>query len=213
MTMQRIGCKDGDGTVLGNLGALYNSLGEYAKARQFYEKALTISRDTRDQKGEMTMNINLGSLHLSQNEFQKALSCFEKALRISEQVRDLHGKSISYCHIAAVYMVQLDIPKALSHLSAGIKILEEMQLSVRESEYFKMGFADKNAVPYRPMIALLVVKLKCVNMALSILELAHARSLAELMATQYFSQQLPRFDSNRWNDFANVVQTKSCTCL
>ncbi|XP_078370427.1 uncharacterized protein LOC144654214 isoform X1 [Oculina patagonica] len=207
-----IGSKDGEGTALGNLGTLHASLGEYAEARKCYEQALEIARQTADKKGEMTMNNNLGSLYLSQNELQKALDFFKTALEICEQMGDVHGKSMSYCNIAMVYVVCQDTPKALSHLSASIKSLEDMRESVGESEYYKIGFADKNAAPYRLMITVLL-KLKCVNAALSISELARARSLAELIATRYSCKDLPGFDPNRWIDFANVIKNKSCTCL
>ncbi|XP_078370322.1 uncharacterized protein LOC144654085 [Oculina patagonica] len=210
--IKKIGCRDKEGAALGNLAALYCSQGEYATARTFYEEALAISRETRDKKAEMAWNNNLGSLYLSQNEFQRALECFQRALQICEQMGDIHGKSMSYGNIAGVYMVCQDTPKALSYLSMSIKCLEGMRGSIGESEHFKMGFADKNAAPYRLMVTVLLA-LGCVDKALSISELARARSLTELMETQYSCQHLPGFHPNRWIDFANVIQRRSCTCL
>ena len=210
---KQIGSKDIEGTALGNLGNLYTSLGEYAKAREWFEQALEIARQTVDKKSEMTNNHNLGSLHMYLSEFQKALEYFQRALRICEEMGDVHGKSRSYCHIAGVYMVRQNTSKALKYLSASIKSLEQMRVSIGESEFYKMGFAEKNVAPYRLMITLLL-KLECVDMALSVSELARARSLAELMTTQYSCQQsTPNFDPNRWINFANVIQNKSCTCL
>ena len=209
---KKIGSKDAEGTVLGNLGCLHTSLGDYTEARNCYEQAFKISRETIDKSSEMTMNSNLGMLHLSQSESQKALECFKKALQICKQMGDVHGKSKSYCHIALVYLVRQDLPQVLSYLSASIQSLEEMRESVGESEHYKIGFADENTAPYRLMVTVLL-KLGCNDMALTVSELARARSLADLMATQYSSQPLPSFDPNRWNDFANVIQKKSCTCL
>ena len=209
---KRIGSKDIEGTALGNLGIVHASLGEYANARKCYEQALEIARETVDKSGEMTMNNNLGSLYLSQNEFRKALECFNRALRICEEMGDVHMKSISYSNIAGVYMVCQDTPKALRYLSASITSLEEIRASIGESEYYKIGFADVNATPYRLMIAVLLT-LRCVNQALSMSELARARSLAELMAAQYSCQPMTGFDPNRWIDFVYVIRNKSCTCL
>ena len=207
-----IGSKDGEGTVLGNLGAVQISLGENTKARKCFEQALEISRETVDKKGEMTMYQNLGMLHLSNNEFQKALSCFKSAHQICDQMGDLRAKSINYCSIAVVYFLYQDIPKALSYLSNSINCLEEMRILVGENEYYKVGFADENTGPYRLMVSVLL-KLECVPMALTISELARARSLAEVMAQQYSSHDLPGFNPNRWIDFGNVIQKKSCTGL
>ena len=210
---KRIRDKDGEGIALGNLGALYHSVGECAKGRKCYEQALAIARQSFDKDGEMTMLTNLGSMHLSQNELQKALECFKRALRLCEEMGDVRGKSMSYCNIAMVYMIRQDTPKALSYLSAGIKGLEDMRKSVGESEYYRIGFADNNVAPYRLMITFLLA-LKCGDKALSVSELARARSLAELMTTQYSCHHsMPGFDPNRWIDFTNVIQKNSCTCL
>ena len=209
---KQIGSKDSEGIVLNNLGRLHHSLGEHAKARECYERSLALSIETRDQKQEMTTNSNLGSLHLFDNEFQKSSAYYERALQISEQMGDLQGKMMSYCNLAGVHLVSgQDMPKTLNYLSASIKSLEEMRLLVGESEYYKMGLADENGAPYRLMVSVLLL-LECVEMALNISELSRARSLAESMATQY-SVELPGFNPDRWIDFGNVIQTKSCTGL
>ena len=210
---RQIGSKDEEGIVLSNLGGLHHSLGEHAKARECYEMSLALSIETRDQKQELKTSNNLGFLHFSDNEFQKASEYFQRALQISEQMEDVKGKSTVYCNLAAVYMVSgQDMPKTLKYLSAGIKFKEEMRVLVGENEYYKIGFADANAAPYRIMVSVLL-NLKCIEIALNVSELARARSLAESMATQYSVKQLPGFNPNRWIEFGNVIQTKSCTGL
>ena len=211
-TMKQIGNRVGEGTALANLGELYSSLGEYCKAIEYYEEALAISRETNDEEGEMTTNNNLGSLYLLQKEFEKASDCFTKALSICKKMRDLRGESISYCNIATLCFVRNDIPKAFWFLSASIKTLEKMLVSLGESEYDKIGFADQHSDPYRLMVVVLL-KLGSIDQALSVSELGRARSLAERMETQYSTQPLPGFDPHQWIDHKNVVQTKSCTCL
>ena len=201
------------GAALFNLGNVQTSLGEYAKARTFYELAsVEISRETLSKDEEMAMNHNLGMMYLSQNEFQEALSCYKRALEICEQTGDVRAKSMNYCNIAVVYLLYQDIPNARSYLSKSIKCLEEMRLLVGESEYYKIGLADENATPYRLMV-LVLMQMQCIEMALNISELARARSLAEAMATQYSVEHLPGFNPNRWIQFGNVIQRKSCTGL
>ena len=209
---KHIGSKYAEGTALGNLGAVQASLGENTKARKCFQQAFEISKETIDKEGEMVMNQNLGTLHLSHNEFQDALRCFKRALEICEQMGDVRAKSVNYCYIAIVYFLYQDIPKALSYLSKSIKCLEKMRISVGEDEYYKIGFADENTGPYRLMVSVLLV-LECVSMALNISELARARSLADMMAQQYSSHDLPEFNPNGWINFENVIQRKSCTGL
>ena len=210
---KRIGSKALEGAALETLGTVHTYLGEYGKAKKCYVQALEIARATADKGSEMTTNNNLGMLHSYQNELTKAIECFKRAVRICEEIGDVHQKSVSYCNIAGAYMVSLDIPKARSYLLASIKSLEEIRESIGESEYYKIGFADENAVPYRLMVTVFLT-LGCVNQALSMSELARARSLAELMATKYSCQHsMTGFDPNRWIEFANVIRNRSCTCL
>ena len=210
---KQIGSKDNEGTVLNNLGQLHRSLGEHAEARDCYERSLALSIETGDQKQEVTTNSNLGSLYFFDNKFQKASRYFKRALRISEQIGDVQGKMNSYCHLAVIYMVSgQDLPETVKYLSACIKSLEEMRLLVGESEYYKIALADENAAPYR-LIVTVVLKLGHTEMALSISELARARSLAESLAIQYSVEHLPGFNPNRWIEFGNVIQRKSCTGL
>ena len=207
-----IGNKGAEGTSLGNLGALHHSLGKHAEARKYNEMSLALSKTIPDKELEMTTNINLGYLHLSDNEFQKSSEYFESALRISEQMGDVQAKTKIYSNLAAVYMVSGQYIPALKYFSASIKSLEEMRVLVGESEYYKIGIADVNAVPYRLMVAVLL-KLECIEMALNISELSRARSLAESMATQYSIENLPGFNPNRWIEFGNVIQMTFCTGL
>ena len=210
---KQIGSKDGEGTALNNLGHLHYLLDKHAEARKCYERALALSIETLHQELEMTTNSNLGSLHLSNNELQKASEYFERALRISEQTGHVQGKISSYSYLAVVYMVSgQNMPQALKYLSASIKSLEEMRVLVGKSGYYKIGLADENAASYRLMVSVLL-KLKCIEIALNISELGRARSLAETMATQYSVEQLPGFNPNRWIEFGNVIQRRSCTGL
>ena len=62
-------------------------------------------------------------------------------------------------------------------------------------------------------MVLVLLLLECVPIALTISELARARALAEVMAQQYSSHDLPGFNPNRYIDFGNVIQRKSCTGL
>lgn len=48
-----------EGTALHNLGSVYESLGEYQKALEFYEQSLAISRELSAREGE---GITLGQM-------------------------------------------------------------------------------------------------------------------------------------------------------
>ena len=56
----------------GNLGNVFDSLGEYKRAKEYQEKALAIARETGDRQGEGTTYGTLGTVMHSLGEYQKA---------------------------------------------------------------------------------------------------------------------------------------------
>jgi tetratricopeptide (TPR) repeat protein len=52
--LEAIGDKTSIGRLLNNMGAIHESLGQYAKALESYERALKIAREGGDRAGENT---------------------------------------------------------------------------------------------------------------------------------------------------------------
>ena len=48
---------------------MFDSLGEYQKAKEYHEKALAVAIETGDRRGEGTTNRNLGNLFHSLGEY------------------------------------------------------------------------------------------------------------------------------------------------
>nr|XP_058964581.1 tetratricopeptide repeat protein 28-like [Pocillopora verrucosa] len=103
-----LGVVPGEGTSNGNLGVVFNSLGEYQKAKEYHEKALAIAIETGDKRGkgaiygnlgalfhcrgEGRSNGNLGVVFNSLGEYQKAKEYHEKALAIAIEIGDKQGE-------------------------------------------------------------------------------------------------------------------------
>ena len=86
----------------GNLGNVFNSLGEYAMAKEYYEKALAISTEIGDRAGEGRCYGNLGNVFHSLGEYVKAKEYYEKALAISTEIGDRaeeiwYGGAVLHC--------------------------------------------------------------------------------------------------------------------
>jgi tetratricopeptide (TPR) repeat protein len=77
-----MGDRRGEAASLDNLGLLYQSLGEYERARDYHEKSLAIEQEVGDRRGEAASLDNLGTLYLSMGDPQKALSHFKRAYDI-----------------------------------------------------------------------------------------------------------------------------------
>ena len=136
---------------------------------------------------------------------KQALSCYE-------MMEDLRGISICCCNIACIYFLTLDLKNVRLYLERSIKALEETQKSIGESENYKIGFADKHDGPYQVMVITLI-KLKNFDLALSVVELVRARSLAELMVERYSAPPLPNLDSSQLAYLHHTARDKNKSCL
>ena len=70
---------------------MYESVGEYDKARQHLEKSLAINKEIGDRYGEATCYLNLGAVYLSVGEKDKGNEHLEIALTINRKSGDKPG--------------------------------------------------------------------------------------------------------------------------
>ena len=68
----RICDKHGQASCYINLGNVFLSVGEYAKAEEYYQKALPINTKIGDKHGQASCYINLASVFRSVREYAKA---------------------------------------------------------------------------------------------------------------------------------------------
>ena len=105
------------GRLFNEIGLVYFQQGEYAKALEWYQKALEICEKVLGLKHPDTATTynNIAGVYSSQGDDEKALEWYQKALEIREKVLGLehpHTAS-SYNNIANVYFSQGDYVKAL----------------------------------------------------------------------------------------------------
>ena len=72
-----------EGTMLGNLGVAYQSLGRPDKAAPYFEQAVALSRQNADKQGESMALANLGATYVALGRHEKAMPLLEQALQVS----------------------------------------------------------------------------------------------------------------------------------
>ena len=72
------GDREGQVTDYGNLGAVFQSLGEYDKAIEHLQKALVIRTEISDREGDATDYGNLGTVFLSLSSSTTRLQSISK---------------------------------------------------------------------------------------------------------------------------------------
>jgi tetratricopeptide (TPR) repeat protein len=115
-----------EGTLLNNIGGIYDSLGQREKALDFYNRALPIWEEVGDRAGlAITLN-NIGPVYDSLGQREKALDFYNRALPIWEEVGDRAGLAITLNNIGLVYDSLGQQEKALDFFNRALPIREEV---------------------------------------------------------------------------------------
>ena len=104
----------------------FYSLGEYVKAKEYYEKALAISTEIGDRRGEGTWYGNLGNVFDSLGEYVKAKEYYEKALAISTEIGDREGEGRRYGNLGNVFHSLGEYVKAKEYYEKALAISTEI---------------------------------------------------------------------------------------
>ena len=78
---------------------MFQSLGEYIKAKEYHEKAPAIIRQIRHSELEEARYGNLGNVFFYRGEYVKAKEYYEKALAISMEIEDREGEATCYANL------------------------------------------------------------------------------------------------------------------
>ena len=127
-----------------NIAGVYKHQGDYAKALEYYGKALKIKKSvlgSEDPSMATTYN-NIAGVFKKQRDYVKALKYYGKALEIKEKVLDSEDPSLAtaYNNIAGVYKNEGDYDRALKYYEKALEIKEK----VLDSEDPSLAIAYNN---------------------------------------------------------------------
>jgi len=113
--------KDVIGFALVRLGTINKDEGNYDKAREYYEQALTHLRAINHAL-YLSYALNQMGLFLNvQQQYEEALAHFQEALAISKNIKDDRHIAICLYYIAEVYLKKGDDDTALSYYQESFK--------------------------------------------------------------------------------------------
>ena len=126
MITKEIGDRPGEAFCYGNLGTVYRSLGEYAEAKEYLEKALVITKEISDKPGEAFCYGNLGTVYDSLGEYAEAKEYNEKALVITKEIGDKPGEAFCYVNLGTMYKSLGEYGKAETYQKNALVIRKEI---------------------------------------------------------------------------------------
>lgn len=108
----------------GSIGVVCSEQNNYAKALEYYFKALKIYRETKQENIVLRLYNNIGIVYKTQEEYGKALEYFNKALVIQKKIGD-NTSAITITNIGNIHLAQGNSEKAFQSYNEALEIFKK----------------------------------------------------------------------------------------
>jgi two-component sensor histidine kinase len=113
--------------ILENMGGVYVSQGDYARALAHYHRSLELSEELDDPLGIASNLNNIGRIYVDQGAYAQALPHFERSLDIFEASGYQAGTATVLSDIGNVYEHQNRDAEALTYYNRSLEMCETME--------------------------------------------------------------------------------------
>jgi len=110
------------GQTYGSLGVVCSEQNSYAKALEYYFKALKVYTDIQQEDVVAILYNNIGIVYKSQKDYNKALEYYGKALQIQKKLKD-NTAAVTITNIGTIQMLQNQDSKALNSFTEAMAVL------------------------------------------------------------------------------------------
>lgn len=108
--------------TLNLIGRAHNGSGQYDKAIEAYERALSLMRAEKLRAGEPTLLSAIGEANGSLRNYEEAIGCYEQALVILREVKDRTFESTTIIKLASVYRAMSRSDKAIEYYQQALDL-------------------------------------------------------------------------------------------
>ena len=135
--LEKIKDKKVRGKILLELGNIYLLLSDEQKSIEYFDHALTISRETGDRSSEGKYLGNLGLAYIRLGEARKAIEFCKQSLKISHDLGDKLGEGNRLGNLGLAYFNLGEINKAIEFFEQALAI--SRQIGDRRGEGTRLG--------------------------------------------------------------------------
>lgn len=135
---------------LGNIGVVYDDLGQYQKTLKYYQQALDIHREIGNQRGKGSVLANLGVVYQNLGQYQTALDYYQQALEIKREMGDRREEGSILSNLGVVYRNLGQYQTALDYYQQALKIRRQLGDKRGESSILSnIGVVYRNLGQYQ----------------------------------------------------------------
>ncbi|MCX5697990.1 MAG: tetratricopeptide repeat protein [Candidatus Omnitrophica bacterium] len=122
------------------IGWFYHGMGDYQKAFDYYQKALTLSLAGRDKLGEAISLRKLAVWYIDKRQDDKALELLMKSSEINRERKNLlvhrHQLACDYFDIGLVFINKNDLDTAADFYRKSFELFKQLKLKSELSDYY-----------------------------------------------------------------------------
>ena len=126
VTLHNSGRREEEGVILLKIANIYYQICKYKEAKQFYEKALGIMIQARNNRGVGICYGNLETVFQSVGQYTKAEEYLQNALMIKKEIGDKRGEATAYGNLGTVFKSLGQYTKAEDYLQKALVIRKEI---------------------------------------------------------------------------------------
>ena len=201
-----------------NVAETLHCLDEHRLALDYHDEALFIAQEIGDRKGESASYGNVGTTLQFLGENRKALECHAEALTITQEIGDKEREAASFRNLGSTWQCLGSNAKARDYDMKALAISKET--GDRQGEAASYGNLGAVFEPLGEYSKAEECHEKAIQLskknpleALHVVEMARARSLAHLMAIQYFGKQFLVTPKSMLGIERIMNKEPSCVCL
>lgn len=112
-----------------NLGTAYLALSDLVKARDAFQKAVDLSKQTKSKRREASSLNSLGNVHNALAEHPKAIEFATESLRIYRALEDKSGEAAALNTLGQIHLAAGEIGRSLEHLERSLVISRSIENS------------------------------------------------------------------------------------
>lgn len=163
-------------------GDVYFRQNDLPKAKDFYERALTLADSVGDQETTAAILVSAARFNLANGERDAAAAKISRAIEIAAALNLRETLWEAQTLAGEIWLARNDKTQARQSFEAAIKTIEESRLLIAGGERERQQFFESKIKPYHALIELLIGEKKN-EAAFAFAERAKARVLLDVLQT------------------------------